>query len=345
MKTQTNFISIEQIELIDKFNPRQEENYQSEELDDTIEEHGILVPLLVVESNKELSDGRKVYKLFDGYRRYKSAKSVIDKKKINIDIPVRVYEMMGEDELLMLALILGNTSKNLTTSEKAKAIIKLQNFGFNNETIAKHMKITVPNVINLKKFDKLTKRVQNLIDENYISFSEAVKLLDRTNNTKLIEKVINETLINKSGKITNKDIQKIVENSQDDEIIKYKNLLNGDLDVKNTVFIDNNTDYIDDELSTEKDELNNSITYKELIELPQNNIVENKNLEEKQNKNTTSTKETRKTLDSLIKYFSTPNIIEILNLDIEKVKLLHKIVEYQNGKIDIDELVDYFIIN
>jgi len=62
----------DQIELIENFNPREEQDYHLEDLEDTIKDDGIIAPLLVISTNKQTLDGRNIYKLFEGHRRFTS---------------------------------------------------------------------------------------------------------------------------------------------------------------------------------------------------------------------------------------------------------------------------------
>jgi hypothetical protein len=58
--------------VIEKFNPRREENYDVENLYHSIKEQNILTPLLVMETKNTLEDGKPIYKLFEGHRRLKT---------------------------------------------------------------------------------------------------------------------------------------------------------------------------------------------------------------------------------------------------------------------------------
>ena len=177
MNEQFNYVLSDQIEVIEQFNPRKEENYDVENLYESIKQQNILTPILVMESGKSLEDGRPVYKLFEGHRRFKTLSIIEGEENSKREIPVRIFARMTEDELLMKALMLGVTGKQLKTSEKARAIAKLHSFGYDNKKIADMMQITQANISILKKFEKIPVSLQQKIDNELISFSETVKLM------------------------------------------------------------------------------------------------------------------------------------------------------------------------
>jgi len=207
---QFSYVLSDQIEVIEKFNPRKEENYDVENLYHSIKEQNILTPLLVMETNKSLEDGRPIYKLFEGHRRLKTLSLIENEENTKRQIPVRVFELMSEDELLMKALMLGITGKQLTTSEKAKAITRLQSFGYDNKKIADMMQITQANISTLKKFEKIPVSLQVKIDDELISFSETIKLMEQVSSAKTLEKIINQAIENKGGRVYSRDIVELV---------------------------------------------------------------------------------------------------------------------------------------
>ena len=101
MNEQFKYVLSDQIEVIDQFNPRKEDNYDVENLYESIKQQNILTPILVMESSKTLEDGRPVYKLFEGHRRFKTLSIIENEENVKRDIPVRIFEKMTEDEMLV----------------------------------------------------------------------------------------------------------------------------------------------------------------------------------------------------------------------------------------------------
>jgi len=328
MNEQFKYVLSDQIEVIDQFNPRKEENYDVENLYESIKQQNILTPILVMESIKTLEDGRPVYKLFEGHRRFKTLSIIESEEKNQRQIPVRIFEKMTEDELLMKALMLGVTGKQLKTSEKARAIAKLYSFGYDNKKIADMMQITQANISILKKFEKIPVSLQQKIDSELISFSETIKLMEQVSSAKTLEKIINQAIENKGGnKIYSRDIVNLVVNSEDEEIKSVQTNITNNIKSKNVV---------DDEVHT--------ITAPELPN-PDDVILSDDEVRAfmgyKKPKVEPKTK-----VSSLMKiydYLTDEKIKNVLNPNPEKIEILKAIMDYQDGLMSTDNLCDYFL--
>lgn len=340
MNEQFKYVLSDQIEVIDQFNPRKEENYDVENLYESIKQQNILTPILVMESSKTLEDGRPVYKLFEGHRRFKTLSIIESEEKNQRQIPVRIFEKMTEDELLMKALMLGVTGKQLKTSEKARAIAKLYSFGYDNKKIADMMQITQANISILKKFEKIPVSLQQKIDDELISFSETVKLMEQVSSAKTLEKIINQAIENKGGnKVYSRDIVNLVVNSEDEEIKSTQTNITNNIKAKNVV---------DDEVHTiSASELSNEDIFPitSVVSNPDDVILSDDEVRAfmgfKKPKGEPKTK-----VSSLMKiydYLTDEKIKNVLNPNPEKIEILKAIMDYQDGLMSMDNLCDYFL--
>jgi transcriptional regulator len=281
-----------------------------------------------MESSKTLEDGRPVYKLFEGHRRFKTLSIIESEEKNQRQIPVRIFEKMTEDELLMKALMLGVTGKQLKTSEKARAIAKLYSFGYDNKKIADMMQITQANISILKKFEKIPVSLQQKIDDELISFSETVKLMEQVSSVKTLEKIIDQAIENKGGnKVYSRDIVNLVVNSEDEEIKSTQTNITNNIKAKNVV---------DDEVHTiSASELPNP----DDVILSDDEVrafmgFKNPKLEQK-----TKVSPLMKIYD----YLMDENVQQALKVNHSKIEILKAIMDYQDGLMDKDNLCDYFL--
>jgi ParB/RepB/Spo0J family partition protein len=328
MNEQFKYVLSDQIEVIDQFNPRREENYDVENLYESIKQQNILTPILVMESSKTLEDGRPVYKLFEGHRRFKTLSIIENEENTKRDIPVRIFEKMTEDELLMKALTLGVTGKQLKTSEKARAIAKLYSFGYDNKKIADMMQITQANISILKKFEKIPVSLQVRIDDELISFSETVKLMEQVSSIKTLEKIINQAIDNKGGnKIYSRDIKELVATSDDDEIKNVQTNITNNIKAKNVVDDENIPTITASELPNPDDNLSlDEVKAFMGIKTPKG--------------------EPKTKVSSLMKiydYLTDEKLKNVLNPNLEKIQILKAIMDYQDGLMSMDNLCDYFL--
>jgi ParB/RepB/Spo0J family partition protein len=341
MKEQFSYVLSDQIEVIEKFNPRREENYDVENLYESIKQQNILTPVLVMESNKKLQDGRPIYKLFEGHRRIKTITIIENEENSKRQIPVRIFDIMGEDELLMKALMLGITGKQLKTSEKARAIAKLQNFGYDNKKIADMMKITQANISILKKFEKIPVSLQVKIDDELISFSETVKLMEQVSSMKTLEKIIDQAIENKGGRVYARDIKELVEKTDDEEIKNVKTNIEKNIKAKNVV--DDVEIYptfdLDDKSSKTENKLLNP-------DYPAEGTLSEDEVKNFYGIKTTKTSEPKLKSSSLMKiydYLMDKNVQDVLKVNQKKIQILKAVMDFQDGLMDKDTFCDFFI--
>jgi ParB/RepB/Spo0J family partition protein len=334
MNEQFNYVLSDQIELIEKFNPRMEENYDVENLYHSIKEQNILTPLLVMETKNTLSDGRPMYKLFEGHRRFKTLSVIENEENSKRQIPVRIFELMTEDELLMKALMLGVTGKQLKTSEKAKAIARLHSFGYDNKKIADMMQITQANISILKKFEKIPVSLQQKIDNELISFSETIKLMEQVSSAKTLEKIIDQAIEKKGGRVYSRDIVELVVNSQDDEIKNVQTNITNNIKAKNVV---------DDGNFPEMGVVPQQA--EPIIDTVEDTILTDEEVKKfmgfKEPKGELKTKSTP--LMKIYDYLMDEKVQEVLKVNSQKIEILKAIMDYQDGLMSKDTLCDYFI--
>jgi ParB/RepB/Spo0J family partition protein len=354
MTEEFKYVLSDQIEVIEKFNPRREENYDVENLYHSIKEQNILTPLLVTQTSKSLEDGRPVYYLFEGHRRLKTLSIIENEDNFKRQVPVRIFEKMSEDELLMKALMLGVTGKQLKTSEKAKAIARLQSFGYDNKKIADMMRITQANISILKKFEKIPVSLQVKIDDELISFSETVKLMEQVSSVKTLEKIIDQAIQNKGGRVYARDIKELVTTTDDEEIKSVQTNITKDIKSKNVVDEDIHTisgsEVSDDDFFSitptvsKPDDIIPSIT--PTVSKTDDVILSDDEVKKIMGFKPERTSEPKPKTTPLMKiydYLMDKNVQQALNVNHSKIEILKAIMDYQDGLMDKDSLCDYFI--
>ena len=335
MNEQFSYVLSDQIEVIDKFNPRREENYDVENLYHSIKEQNILTPILVTETSKKLDDGRPVYYLFEGHRRLKTVSILENEEGSKRQIPVRIFERMTEDELLMKALMLGVTGKQLKTSEKAKAIARLHSFGYDNKKIADMMQITQANISILKKFEKIPVSLQVKIDDELISFSETIKLMEQVSSVKTLEKIVDQAIENKGGRVYARDIKELVNNTDDEEIKSVQTNINKNIKAK---------DVIDDGNFPEMGVVPQQT--EPIIDTFEDTILTDEEVKRVMGFKPEKTGELKLKSSSLMKiydYLMDENVQQVLKVNHNKIQILKAIMDYQDGLMTKDSLCDYFI--
>jgi ParB/RepB/Spo0J family partition protein len=332
---QFSYVLSDQIEVIEKFNPRREENYDVENLYHSIKEQNILTPILVTETSKTLDDGRPVYYLFEGHRRLKTVSIIEKEENSKRQIPVRIFERMTEDELLMKALMLGVTGKQLKTSEKAKAIARLHSFGYDNKKIADMMQITQANISILKKFEKIPVSLQVKIDDELISFSETIKLMEQVSSAKTLEKIIDQAIENKGGRVYARDIKELVNNTDDEEIKSVQTNINKNIKAK---------DIIDDGNFPEMGVVPQQT--QPIIDIVEDTILSDEEVKKVMGFKPEKTGEVKTKSTSLMKvydYLMDEKVQQVLKVNHSKIEILKAIMDYQDGLMTKDTLCDYFI--
>ena len=164
---QPSEISIDQI-LPNPHQPRtiMDENVL-EDLAQSIREHGIIQPLLVIPANQ-----KGEYVLIAGERRLRAAKLAGLNK-----VPV-IFRQASEQEHLELALIENVQRENLSALETADAYQQLADiFKLSHEEIAKRVSKSRTAVTNTLRLLKLPERVKTALAQNLISEGHARAML------------------------------------------------------------------------------------------------------------------------------------------------------------------------
>ncbi len=164
-------ISIDKIER-NPYQPRTHfDHNELEELIKSIEEHGMLQPLVV----SPLPNGK--YQLIAGERRFR-ALGVLGQTQV----PVIVRDAT-EQQKLEFAIIENVQRQELNPIEEAKAYIRLsEEFGLTQEQIADRVGKSRPQISNTVRLLQLPKEIQDGLMEKKISSSNARTLLSLPND-------------------------------------------------------------------------------------------------------------------------------------------------------------------
>ncbi len=168
------------------YQPRKEFDPKAlEELKQSVEEHGIIQPLIARKSIKG-------YELVAGERRLRAAKLAQLKT-----VPVVVKDFT-DDQLMEIGLIENLQRENLNAIEEAQAYEKLmKRFSLTQEELAKRVGKSRPHVANFIRLLQLPAEVQKLVSEGKLSMGHARALLavdEEQLKRKLAKKVIEEDL-------------------------------------------------------------------------------------------------------------------------------------------------------
>ncbi|MDQ0257572.1 ParB family chromosome partitioning protein [Evansella vedderi] len=156
-----------------------------EELKTSIEQHGILQPIIVRKSIKG-------YEIVVGERRFRAAKEAGLKS-----IPAVVRDLT-EDQMMEIALIENLQREDLNPLEEAKAYQKLmEHLQVTQEELSKKLGKSRPHIANHVRLLQLPQLAQEFISEGKLSMGHGRALLGLKRKEKLtavIQKVMNEKL-------------------------------------------------------------------------------------------------------------------------------------------------------
>lgn len=188
-------------------------NFKPEELQelaDSIKEHGVLQPLLVIEK----PDGG--YELVAGERRWRSAQIAG-----LATVPVIVKEM-ADQERLEVALIENIQRENLNPIEEGFAYKRLiEEFGLTQEQVADKVGKSRPAVANAVRLLGLPEEVQNALIAGKVSTGQARALLTLDDKQKQLEMLASML----GQKITVREVEKQVQKQAPKQTRKDPNLL------------------------------------------------------------------------------------------------------------------------
>lgn len=156
-----------------------------EELKKSIEEHGILQPLIVRKTIKG-------YEIVVGERRFRAAKAAkLDK------VPVVVREM-DDEKMMKLAVIENLQREDLTAIEEASAYqMLIDRYGLTQEELANSLGKSRPHITNMLRLLTLPSFVHQLMNENKLTMGHGRALLGLEKKEKMkavVDKVLKEKL-------------------------------------------------------------------------------------------------------------------------------------------------------
>ncbi len=158
---------------------------QMKALMNSIEEHGILQPIIVCPTNKG-------YKIIAGERRWRAAKLLGLK-----EIPVNIKDA-DSMRSLELALVENIQREDLNPIEKARAYLELKtNFGLTQDKIAKRIGQDRSSIANTLRLLDLAENIQELVSRGTISMGHARALLSLKDPKKqdiLSERIVTDGL-------------------------------------------------------------------------------------------------------------------------------------------------------
>ena len=147
----------------------------------SIEEHGILQPIIVCPTNKG-------YKIIAGERRWRAAKLLGLK-----EIPVNIKNV-DSMKALELALVENIQREDLNPIEKANAYLELKNnFGLTQEKIANRIGQDRSSIANTLRLLDLAENIQELVSRGTISMGHARALLSLKDPKK--QKILSEKIV------------------------------------------------------------------------------------------------------------------------------------------------------
>lgn len=182
-KNQVVEIPLDQIEP-NRYQPRQVFDKQGiQELAQTIQEHGLLQPIIL----REYEPAK--YEIIAGERRFRAM------KLLNWGKAPAIVEKMNDHETASLALIENLQRAELSSVEEAQAYRRLMDLNHMTQAnLAKGMGISQSAVANKLRLLKLIKPVQNAILDGLISerHGRALLPLDADGQRKMLMRVVNE---------------------------------------------------------------------------------------------------------------------------------------------------------
>ncbi len=159
-------LSIEQL-VSGKYQPRKQFPEESlQELASSIQQHGILQPIVV------RNIGYEQYEIIGGERRWRAAKLAQLK-----EVPVLIY-IVSDQQALALALIENIQREDLSPMEKAYGLHRLiEEFGFTHQQTAEALGQSRTNVTNMLRLLNLSTTVKQWLEEKKLEMGHARALL------------------------------------------------------------------------------------------------------------------------------------------------------------------------
>ncbi|SDI58076.1 ParB/RepB/Spo0J family partition protein [Alteribacillus bidgolensis] len=158
------------------YQPRQSFTEEAiSELKESIEEHGVLQPLIVRKSIKG-------YEIVAGERRYRAARAA------GLKTVPAVEKEFSDEKMMEVALIENLQRENLNPLEEARAYEKLMKYlGVTQEELSKRLGKSRPHIANHLRLMQLPKDVQHKLANKTISMGHGRTLLGLNDKTKASE--------------------------------------------------------------------------------------------------------------------------------------------------------------
>lgn len=167
------------LRIVDGFNVRKDFG-DIPALASSIEQNGLKVPF------QGYKEGNEFF-IVDGGRRYEAAK-ILHAKGIDIKYPF-VLETKGTgEEDRIVNMMITNDGKPLNPLEKAEAVKRLLNFGWEVPVIAKRLAMTPLYVTRLNLLNTSPKKFQNIVASGKISGTLAIKIAGEGKIEEFMEK-------------------------------------------------------------------------------------------------------------------------------------------------------------
>lgn len=190
IETLQNEEAIEKIQLeklvTNPFQPRKIFDDEAiEELAQSIQEHGIIQPIVVRKKGKK-------YEIVVGERRFRASKIAgLD------EIPAIVKELT-EEQMMEIAILENLQREDLTPIEEAEAYQSLiEKLHFTQEDLAKRLGKSRPHITNHIRLLQLPEEVRKLLNDGLLSMGHGRTLLGLKNKRRIPEvasKVVNQSL-------------------------------------------------------------------------------------------------------------------------------------------------------
>jgi len=164
---------------IRKINPESEDMLR---LMDSIKEHGVKRPLVVMDNPTRAEDGIE-YVVVDGHRRLTAVKALIES---GLDIAYVLTQGMSKgvaEEEIVLSMFTLNEGEPLNPLEKAEGVRRLIDVhGYSPADVAKKISESEATVSNLRRIASMPMKVKKRIAEEQVSASLALKVARKCNS-------------------------------------------------------------------------------------------------------------------------------------------------------------------
>lgn len=198
------FLNVSELNTMPDFNIRQDYG-DLNSLAKSIESNGVRVPL---RGHKK----GEYYIITDGHRRFEAAKILL-KKGIEIRLPFINEGRECSDEQRVIDMLICNDGKRLNPVEESEAIKRLANFGYSDSEISEKTGFSKIYIYNLKTLQSAPKKLKDMIINNLVSATLAMKVLREEKDFNKAVETIEGAIISNSSKegskkITEKDLRK-----------------------------------------------------------------------------------------------------------------------------------------